>query len=178
MLLDTLKSMIVHQFEASLATLAHAIHACPERLWNEPVARYPFCQTAFHTLFFTDVYLCPSPDALKSQPFHLAHPDFFGDYEQMEDREPTSLYARAMIHSYLDFCRTKAKETLAGEAEVDLTAPAQFPRKSFSRAELHVYNIRHIQHHAAQLILKLRLDDPAIDIRWMSSGWREPSHAA
>jgi len=172
-LVDTLKPLIVHQYEASLATLAHALHACPERLWNEPVARFPFCQTTFHTLFFTDVYLCSSPEALRSQPFHLAHSDFFGEYEQMGDREPTSLYGRAMIRKYLDFCRTKASDTLVNESEDDLTAPVRFPRKNFSRAELHLYNIRHIQHHAAQLILKLRLDS-AIDIPWIGSGWREP----
>jgi hypothetical protein len=177
MLIDTVKELIVHQFEAGLTTLAHAIHACPERLWNEPVARYPFCQTAFHTLFFTDVYLCLSPDGLHGQPFHLAHPDFFGDYEQTEDREPTALYSRAMIRIYLDFCRTKANDVLTAETAEDLTAPARFPRKSFSRAELHLYNIRHIQHHAAQLILKLRLDS-AVDVPWIGSGWREPTHSS
>ena len=39
-----------------------------------------------------------------------------------------------------------------------------------SRTELHVYNIRHLQHHAAQMILRLRLDH-AIDFPWHKSGW-------
>jgi hypothetical protein len=42
----------------------------------------------------------------------------------------------------------------------------------FSRAELHVYNIRHIHHHAAQLSLRLRLDTGR-GVDWVGSGWRE-----
>jgi len=38
-----------------------------------------------------------------------------------------------------------------------------------SRAELHIYNIRHIQHYAAQLSLRLRLDTE-VDIPWVSHG--------
>jgi hypothetical protein len=41
-----------------------------------------------------------------------------------------------------------------------------------SRAELYVYNLRHIQHHAAQLSLRLRLDH-GVNIAWVGSGWRE-----
>ena len=40
------------------------------------------------------------------------------------------------------------------------------------RAELHVYSIRHIQHHAAQLSLRLRLD-AGVAIPWIGVGWRE-----
>ena len=42
-------------------------------------------------------------------------------------------------------------------------------RRYFTRAELHLYNIRHIQHHAAQLILRLRLDTD-VDIPWVGRG--------
>jgi len=138
------------------------------------VARYPFCQVAFHTLFFTDYYLEPEAESLRRQPFHVAHPDFFGDYEQLHDREPVSLYEKAQIELYLDFCRDKAAATIAAETAEELGAPTRFAHKRFSRAELHVYNIRHIQHHAAQLILRLRLDTN-VDIPWIGTGWREPA---
>jgi hypothetical protein len=64
---------------------------------------------------------------------------------------------------------------MAAETEQSLRAACKFAwlaRLSMSRAELHVYNIRHIQHHAAKLSLRLRLDY-GLDIRWVGSGWRE-----
>jgi hypothetical protein len=172
-MIDTVKSLLASQFEASLCTVAHCVAKCPAELWNAPVAKYPFCQVAFHTLFFADYYLGPDPESMRQQPFHLANPNFFADYEQLQDREPVSLYERPAIERYLAFCRTKAVATVNAETEADLTAPAKFARRNCSRAELHVYNIRHIQHHAAQLILRLRLDTD-IDIPWIGAGWREP----
>ena len=42
----------------------------------------------------------------------------------------------------------------------------------FSRGELHLYNIRHIQHHAAQLSMRLRLDAKA-QVPWVGTGWKD-----
>ena len=87
------------------------------------------------------------------------------------DREPVGTYSKEQITTYLRFCREKAIAVLAAETEESLAAPARFGRP-ISRLELHVYNIRHVQHHAAQLILKLRLE-AGVDIPWVGSGWRE-----
>ncbi|HEY3244900.1 MAG TPA: DinB family protein [Phycisphaerae bacterium] len=173
-MIETVKRLIGSQFEASLCTLGHCVAGCPERLWNARVAKYPFCQVAFHTLFFADFYLGSDAESLRRQPFHLANPSLFGDYEQLQDREPVALYTKPQIESYLQFCRGKAVATIAAETAEDLCAPAKFARRDFSRAELHVYNIRHIQHHAGQLILRLRLDSE-VDIPWIGAGWREPA---
>ncbi len=51
-----------------------------------------------------------------------------------------------------------------------LNARCGFERLPFSRAELHISNIRRIQHHAAQLSLRLRLDANT-DIPWVKTGW-------
>lgn len=171
-MIRTLQGLLVSQFEASLCTLRHCIARCPDEIWNAPVAKYPFCQTAYHTLFFTDYYLGPDAESLRQQSFHLANQQLFGDYEQLQEREPESLYDKPQIDAYLEFCRDKAVATISAETEEDLAAPAKFARKNFSRAELHIYNIRHIQHHAAQLILRLRLDSD-VDIPWIGAGWRD-----
>jgi len=174
MMAETLKQLLASQFAASLSTLGHCVAKCPEPAWNARVARYPFCQTAFHTLFYADFYLGPDEESFRRQAFHAANPALFGDYEQWEDREPVSLYERPQMAAYLEFCRGKAAATIQSETEETLCAPAKFPRRNFSRAELHVYNIRHIQHHAAQLILRLRLDSD-VDVPWIGAGWQEPA---
>lgn len=173
-MIDTLKELLAHQFEASLCMLHLAIGRCPDASWNERVAEWKFCQAAFHVLFFTDVYLQESDDAeaLKHQPFHLAHEADFGDYEELEDRPQVQLYQKTFVQSYLQYVRDKAKQTVALESAQVLAGPSGFRRRQCSRAELHVYNIRHIQHHAAQLILRLRLD-AGTDVPWVGHAWKE-----
>jgi hypothetical protein len=63
-------------------------------------------------------------------------------------------------------------ERTHSETEESLREIVEFDWLSLERAELHVYNIRHIQHHAAQLSLRLRLDT-GDGIPWVGSGWRE-----
>jgi hypothetical protein len=171
-MLDTLKRMLADQFNAALCTLHRCIEACPEGSWNERVGNLKFCQVAFHTLFFTDYYLERREAEFRKQPFHLANAGFFRDYEELEDRVQVLLYDRPSIRKYVQYCRTKAVEAIAGETLESLLAPCGFERRSFSRAELYVYSTRHIQHHAAQLSLRLRLDH-GVEIPWIGTGWRE-----
>src|SRR5438105_434626 len=92
--LHTLQELLAHQYEASLCTLNIAIARCPDAIWNQPVAKWKFCQAAFHCVFFADVYLQPTNDeeALKRQPFHLEHKHVFRDYEELQDRPQVLLY--------------------------------------------------------------------------------------
>ena len=169
---STLIKLLTHQYEASLCTLHLAVARCPEPAWNERIAALRFCQAAFHVVFFADVYLQPSDDvdALKRQPFHIEHAAAFGDYEELEDCAQVMLYEKQFVLDYLQYVRRKAQETIAHESEEAFAGPSGFRRRKCSRAELHVYNIRHIQHHAAQLILRLRLD-ANVDVPWVGHGW-------
>jgi hypothetical protein len=173
-MLDTLKELLAHQYEGSLSTLNLCVARCPDASWTQPVAKWKFCQAAFHTAFFTDLYLQPSDDveAFKHEPFHLEHRDVFGDYEELEDRAQVLLYEKPFVLSYLQQVRRKAQETIARESADVLAGPSGFGWRKCSRAELHVYNIRHVQHHAAQLSLRLRLDAD-VDIPWVSHAWKE-----
>lgn len=173
-MLETFRRAIVNQFEAALCTLKICIDRCPDAAWDAPVGNHPFCRVVLHTLFFTDYYLGQDEASLRDQPFHRDHPQFFRDYEELEDRDPVWLYDRPTILSYLAHCRTKAASALAAETVETLAARAEFQRRGISRAELHVYNIRHLQHHAAQLSLRLRIDRQE-DIPWIGTGWREGS---
>ena len=176
-MLDTIKTSIVDQYEAALSMLKACVDKCPDTVWNGPVANYRFWQVVFHTLFFTDLYLGPNAESFRRQPFHLDHAAFFGDYdadyEPFEDPAPRP-YDKASLLIYLEFCRRKVTEALSAETVETLSAPDGFGKPEFSRAKLHLYNIRHIQHHAAQLSLRLRLDANE-GICWVGSGRREPA---
>jgi hypothetical protein len=169
-MVDTLKQLRARQFEAAFCTLNACLDRCPETAWNGPVGNLAFCQVAFHTLFFADFYLGPSEKSLRDQQFHRDHVAFFRDYEELQDRKQQLLYDRPTVKVYLDHCRKKASQAIAAETAQTLTGPSGFQRRDSSRAELHVYNIRHIQHHAAQLSLRLRIDFDE-DVPWFGSGW-------
>lgn len=171
-MLNTFKELIANQYEATLCTLNMCIDRCPEVNWTAPVAKYKFCQVAFHTLIFTDLYLGHDEESLYRQPFHHDNKSVFRDYEEFKDRAPVLLYDRSWIKTYLQHCRSKASEVMAGETAETLSARSGFDWLPFPRGELHIYNLRHIQHHSAQLILRLRLDRN-LDFPWMKSGWRE-----
>ena len=170
-MLDAFKELIANQFEAAFCTLNRCIDRCPETAWDAPVVNHKFCQVVFHTLFFADFYLGQNEESLRRQQFHLDNEQFFRDYEELQDRKPELLYDKPLIKTYLEHCRNKASEVIVAETTETLSGPSGFQRRAFSRAELHVYSIRHVQHHAAQLSLRLRIDANEA-IPWFGSGWR------
>ena len=171
-MLDTFKQLIANQFEAALCTLNVCVDRCPESAWDGPVVNHAFCQVVFHTLFYTDYHLGQNEESFRQQPFHRENEHIFRDYEELVDRKPVLLYDKPSIKKYAEYCRNKASQAIAAETAETLNARCGFERLTFSRAELYVYTIRHIQHHAAQLIMRLRLDAIA-DIPWVKSGWRD-----
>ena len=170
-MIETYKSMIANQYEAVYCMLSACIERCPDAGWDGPVASLKFCQVVFHTLFFSDVYLGVDLASLREQAFHQDHAATFAGYEELEDKPQEAVYSKAFVRAYLAHCRAKAREVVAAETEASLNRSPGFDWLKFSRAEVHVYNIRHIHHHAAQLSLRLRLDYGA-DIPWVGSAWR------
>jgi len=171
-MLNTVQALIEHQFEAALCTLNLCIERCPASAWDARVGNHKFCQVVFHTLCYADYYLEKNEQTFREQPFHRANQQFFRDYEELEDRAPRLLYDKPSIHEYMNHCRQKARRVIAAETADSLEGRCGFQRRAFSRAELYVYSIRHIQHHAAQLSLRLRIDSNQA-IPWIGSGWCE-----
>ena len=166
---DAYKAILGSQLRAALDMLEGAIDKCPAEAWDRPVGKLKFCQAAFHVLFYTDLYLEPTHETVQDQPFHRERPEFFGDYEELEPRAPVRVYDKPSLVRYFTHCREKVDQALTQETAESLGGPSGFFWLKFSRAELYLYNLRHVQHHAAQLILRLRLDYDA-DFKWVSAG--------
>ncbi len=167
-----LNTVILNQFEAAMRTLLQAIEDCPGGEWSSDHLDGPFSQVAFHVLLFTDIYLGRSEEAVKNQDFHLRNKGFFRDYEELEDRKPSYTYARSDILDYFDFCLRKGRTEIPEESNEVLSGESGFPYRKFPRLELHIYSIRHIQHHAAQLGLRNQFS-VGKELRWVGSGWKE-----
>jgi len=168
-MMNYLTTLLHKQLNAALRTLGYCIEACPEAEWQESHGDYPFSQVVFHTLFYTDFYLGRDTIPFKQQQFHVSHPDAFRDYEELEDRLPVHLYEKSFCLEYLAHCVDKVEAVVSLETEVTLAAASGISFRKGCRAELHVYNIRHIQHHAAQLGLRLQLLTNK-EMPWFSGG--------
>lgn len=144
------KDIIRGQFGAAIETLENAIRACPEELWFDQTRYHKFWHMAFHTLFWLDYYLSDSFDDFKPPaPFGLEELDPAGAI-------PERAYTQEELLEYLEYCRKKCRDTIESMTDEKAGRLHKFRKASLSKAELLLYNMRHVQHHAAQLNLLLR----------------------
>lgn len=121
-------------------------------------------QVAYHTLYFVDLYLSPGAEAFESREFHRRSGGRRLGAGGSLPQDDTL--------AYLAICRRKAVETLATETLESLQGSSGFARLRFSRGEVHLYNIRHVQHHTGQLSACLRRIADDGKGWWIKSGWR------
>ncbi len=164
-MIDIVKQLLAAQFEASLCMLDHGVRDCPPEHWEGKIATDTFRQVAYHTLFFVDAYLSPTETAFTLRELHQRGGD------ERQSVASVGLSQNETL-AYVAICRQKAIETLTAETEEMLKGPSGFTRRKCSRCELHIYNIRHIQHHVGQMSAYLRrVADRSI--QWIGSGWKD-----
>jgi hypothetical protein len=160
---------ITAQYEAALAMLKQCIEACPPKHWESLIAQGTFRWVAYHTLFWCDLYLSPSNESFQLREFHGR-----GGDERGPEAAPGLSQEEAL--AYVAMCRQKVHESLAAETEETLAGGSGFHWYKNNRSEMHLVNIRHIQHHTGQLSAFLRRVDDRLKDRgslgWVRSGWR------
>lgn len=154
----TWKTAIWQQFGAAIDMLENAIRACPDELWSDP-SKPPewtrrnvagFWYVAYHALFFLDFYLSESPEGFAPPaPFTLDELDPAGLL-------PKRPYTKAELQTYLEHGRRKCRAAIEALTDENARRRCGFDWLDITRGELFLYNMRHVQHHAAQLNLLLR----------------------
>jgi DinB superfamily len=135
------------QFGASIDMLENAIKMCPESLWN---TEKRFWYNAYHCLFWLDYFLTLEPSTFSPpKPFTLSEFDPSGIM-------PERTYSKAELLSYLEASREKCHHLIAGLTDELLDQRWINEYRNFSVFEILLYNMRHVQHHAAQLNMLLR----------------------
>jgi uncharacterized damage-inducible protein DinB len=167
--MDTMwKEILWQQFGASIDTLDNAMRACPETLWADRSRQPEFWHVAYHTLFFLDLYLAGSLDGFAPPvPFTLSELDPAGVL-------PERPYSKDELASYLAHCRKKCRTKIETLTDGDAGRRCVFPWLDLNFAELLLYSMRHVQHHAAQLNLILRRETGAAP-RWVFQARSEES---
>lgn len=138
------------QFGAAIDMLENAMRAAPDEVWGDRTKPPEFWYVAYHTLFFFDYYLSDSSKGFAPPaPFTLSELD-------PEGVLPDRVYSKGELLAYLAHGREKCRAALAALTDETAARPCRFERRDMSVMELHLYNMRHVQHHAAQLNLILR----------------------
>ena len=147
---DAWRRELGSQVGAGVDALENAIRACPEGLWGDRTRQPEFWYLAYHVLFFLDLYLSDTMEGFAPpEPFTLSEMDPSG---VMPDR----VYSKEELLTYLEHGRRKLRGVMAGLTDERARERRVFGTISGSVHEMLLYNLRHLQHHAAQLNLILR----------------------
>ena len=155
------KEIVWPQFGAAIDMLENAVLACPEELWSDRSQRPELWHVVYHTLFYLDLYLSGSVEEfVPPAPFTL-------DELEPEGLLPERPYTKDELRSYLVHGREKCRAALESLTDEKARRRCGFEWLDLNEAELFLYNMRHVQHHAAQLnlILRQKIDSAP---RWVS----------
>jgi hypothetical protein len=137
------RAAIWQQFGAALDMLENAIVACPDDLWCDRSRRPEFWYLAFHTVFFADLFLFGRLEGfLPPPPFTL---------NELEENGAVGPYGKHEVLAYLEHTRQSGRAVVNALTDRQHHERCRFPWLDLSMFELMLYNLRHIQHHAAQL---------------------------
>ncbi len=144
------KTILWQQFGGAIEMLENAMRACPEEVWGERTRQPEFWYLTYHTLFWLDFYLSESGESFAPPPpFNLDEMDPAG-------LMPERVYSKAEMQVYLEHGREKGRALIAGLTDERTAESVTLGSFVGPRGELLLNNMRHVQHHAAQLNLILR----------------------
>jgi hypothetical protein len=148
--MDAIKS-ILSQYHASLAMLRQAIELCPDDLWLVANERNRYWHIAYHTLFYTHLYVNASEADFTPWPKHQPACRLLGTSSQeLANVQP---YSKAELLIYHSICCEQVADNVP---KVPLDASSGFDWLPMNQFEVHLYNLRHMQHHTGQLTGRLR----------------------
>ncbi|MHB1158037.1 MAG: hypothetical protein ACYC26_14520 [Phycisphaerales bacterium] len=144
------------QYHSALTMLRQTITQCPDELWLDPTPVNRYWHIAYHTLFFTHLYLHRRHEDFVPWNKGREHFEHFGQVpyppHHSPQREPP--YTKIELLEFADFIETQLDERLHA---MDLDADdCGFRWYHMPKLEHQIMNIRHLQHHAGQLADRLR----------------------
>ena len=157
----TWKKIIWQQFGAAIDMLENSVRECPEKFWGDRARRPEYWYMAYHTIFFLDFYTSETDEGFTPPaPFTLSELDPAGVL-------PDRVYTKDELLSYLEHGRKKCRAKIYALTEEQVGQDSGSLRPGITVAELLLYSMRHVQHHAAQLNLILRQTIDAAP-RWVA----------
>jgi hypothetical protein len=164
---ELLSSTLKSQYHASLAMLRQSVELYPQLEWSSTAYQTRVWQLAYHTLFFTHLYLQPKEADFRPWTKHqskVQYPDGIPGPSDPNSSLPLGpkMYSKEEILEYLDFCDQMVDATV--DKNNLSSMDSGFSWYKVSKLEHQLINIRHIQHGAAQIADRLRfIADKGVD---------------
>lgn len=152
---DNIKKFLWSQFGASIDMLNNAIRSWPVDAWETDRR---FFYNAYHALVFLDYYLTDPGVKFRSMlPFTLTE-KHVAPAEAIDDVIPDRVYTRQELLDYGEVLKQKCRSVIRGLNEDRLGDRwiEKDGNMNYSWLEILLYNMRHVQHHSAQLNMLLR----------------------
>lgn len=155
----SINEIVWNQFGASIDMLINVISNCPD---NYFVTHERFYYIAFHSTIFLDYYSTIPPGEFSPQLSFTPQELEDRPKEAVDDLIPDKIYSKQEIVEYLKQSREKCKQmiyTLNDEKLNQHFKEGDEPNDmDYPILEILLYNMRHTQHHTAQLNMLLRQD--------------------
>lgn len=170
--LEQVSAVLKSQYRAGLAMLREAIELCPDGEWESRQHVNAFWQIAYHCLFFTHLYLQPTPEDFQPWPGHqgeVQHDDGIAGPADPDSELPLlpSAYSKAEVLEYVEYLSDRIDPFVDA---LELASPESgFYWYKVSKLEHQVINIRHLHHHVAQLADRVRAATGS-GVRWVGRG--------
>ena len=146
-----IKSGLKSQYHASLEMMRRCINECSEELWTSDQMVNPYWRVVYHTLFFFRLYLFQHLDDHKRWEHHKPGSHNMSMDPDAKEVEP---YSQREMIELVDHCRDLIDSKVDS---TDLTAEnCGFHWYKVPKLEHMMVNLRHLQHHVAQLQDRLR----------------------
>ncbi len=158
--MDTsVKEAVWSQFGASIDMLINAISTSPDGYF---LSNRRFYYIAFHSTIFIDYYLTiPPKDFSPLLSFTQTEPENRPS-EAIDDLIPDRIYSKQELVDYLKQTREKCRQLIYALTDDNLSKRFKEGDEpgdmDYPILEILLYNLRHTQHHTAQLNLLLRQD--------------------
>ncbi|GGH27555.1 DinB family protein [Sphingobacterium alkalisoli] len=153
----TITEILASQYKASLGMLRQAVGKVPDEQWNNDEYNNPNWQITYHVLWATRYYLGANNESYVPFENAIEGAESLGglqDWENVnEGIKVEGFHTKGEVLSFVDKVTNNLKTTIEA---LPLNDKSGFEWYPYTRLELHINNIRHIQHHTAQIIERLK----------------------
>lgn len=153
----SIEKILASQYKASLGMLGQALEKVPNQEWNNEDYNNPIWQITYHILWATKFYLGSNPESYIPFVNAIEGAESLGGSQDWENPDENinieGFHTKNELESFIKEIENNLEKNLAVLPLEELSGFDWYP---YSRLELHINNIRHIQHHTGQIIERLK----------------------
>ncbi len=154
----TINEVLESQYRATLQMLRQAIEKIPSEQWNTEEYKNPNWQIAYHAIWGARLYLGANMESYVPWEKAIKGAESLGGTQEWENPEESVIVegynSKEELFSFINDLEDDLQQAIS---KLPIDENSGFEWYPYSRLELHINNIRHIQHHTAQLIERMKV---------------------